>query len=316
MTKYLIEKIKRDSATTAQIAALLVKTGWPDWLLYFAGGIGDDLLISTVCHELKRQRQGVVWVMSDWPELFTANPSVDGALLKNYTLIKLLSPWSYRFMCLNTTAYLDAEKRDVPPETHLAVSMCQKIGLARPESVRPYFYLTEDEQERPLPAGPYIVMQTSGASARSPIKTKEWFPDRFQTIADSLLARYTVIQLGSRFDPAIAGATDLRGETSIRESARILSGADLFVGLVGFLMHLARSVDCPSVIVYGGREHPAQSGYAENINLYSSVECAPCWRLTCDVDRLCMQKISSEMVIAAIEKSLSAAPPRKSCTRI
>jgi len=76
---------------------------------------------------------------------------------------------------------------------------------------------------------------------------------------------------------------------------------------VGLLMHLARAVDCRSVIVYGGRETPAQSGYPCNVNLYSPVRCSPCWRLnTCPYDRACLAMIGVDEVVHGLEAQLAA----------
>ena len=87
--------------------------------------------------------------------------------------------------------------------------------------------------------------------------------------------------------------------------------AAAFVGLVGFLMHLARAVDCPAVIVYGGREHPDQSGYGANRNLFSRVPCAPCWRWnSCDYNRRCMDEITAKQVATAT-CALLASPPER-----
>ena len=115
-----------------------------------------------------------------------------------------------------------------------------------------------------------------------------------------------VIQLGSADDPKLEGATDLRGKTTVRQSAAILANSFVFIGLVGFLMHLARAVDCRSVIVYGGREKPTQTGYVANKNLYSQVKCAPCWlRNPCDYDRKCMDLISVSQIISAAAEQIS-----------
>jgi len=65
-------------------------------------------------------------------------------------------------------------------------------------------------------------------------------------------------------------------------------------------MHMARAVECRSVIVYGGREHPSQSGYSANINLHWEGSCSPCWEENaCDFARVCMQSITPEAVVAA-----------------
>ena len=115
-----------------------------------------------------------------------------------------------------------------------------------------------------------------------------------------------MIQLGSHGDPKLEGAMDLRGKTTLRQSAAILANSFVFVGLAGFLMHLARAVDCRSVIIYGGREKPSQTGYVANKNLYSQVRCAPCWlRNPCDFDRKCMDMITSQQVIAATAEQIS-----------
>ena len=78
-----------------------------------------------------------------------------------------------------------------------------------------------------------------------------------------------------------------------------------FVGLEGFLMHLARAVECPAVIVFGGRSAPWQLGYVCNINIHSTISCAPCWRSNdCEFGRQCMHGISAADVIAAAREMI------------
>jgi ADP-heptose:LPS heptosyltransferase len=68
-------------------------------------------------------------------------------------------------------------------------------------------------------------------------------------------------------------------------------------------MHMARAVDCPSVIVYGGRLRPDQIGYSCNENLYNAVACAPCWLDSrCDFGRVCMETIPAAAAIEAAER--------------
>jgi hypothetical protein len=103
-------------------------------------------------------------------------------------------------------------------------------------------------------------------------------------------------------DLQLRGALDVRGNT-VRETAAILAASRLFLGLATGLMHLARAVECRSVIVYGGREHPSQSGYSANENLYWNGPCAPCWqRNDCNFDRVYMSEIQPEQVIAAVQR--------------
>jgi hypothetical protein len=65
-------------------------------------------------------------------------------------------------------------------------------------------------------------------------------------------------------------------------------------------------VDCRSVIIYGGREKPAITGYVANKNLYHQVRCAPCWlRNSCEFNHKCMDMISVDQVIAATADQIS-----------
>jgi ADP-heptose:LPS heptosyltransferase len=195
--------------------------------------------------------------------------------------------------------------RSRPPARHIIAELCADVGITGPVSIRPYLTLTEKEQRRADWAGGRIVLQSSGMAARHPMRNKQWPEERFQGVVDALCEEVEFIQVGSITDPALRHVNDLRGATNIRETAAILSNARLFVGTVGFLMHLARAVECPSVIVYGGREAPWQSGYISNCNLYMALPCSPCWRWnSCDFDHQCMRDISVADVVSAIRQMI------------
>ncbi len=138
------------------------------------------------------------------------------------------------------------------------------------------------------------------------MQNREWYPQRFQELCAQLRSDVRVVQIGSSSDMKLEGAIDLRGKTSLRQTAAVLANSLVFIGLVGFVMHLARAVDCRSVIIYGGREKPAITGYVANKNLYTQVRCAPCWlRNACEFNRKCMDMISVDQVIAATADQIS-----------
>jgi len=179
--------------------------------------------------------------------------------------------------------------------------MCRAAAITGEIKLRPYFFVSEAEREQGRVNRRQVIIQSSGIHALLPMKNKEWFQDRFAAVSKAIAGDFHLIQVGSKDDPPIAGAEDFRGRTSITELASLLANAVLFIGLVGFLMHLARAVDCRSVIIYGGRERPWQSGYTCNINLTGDTPCSPCWRWSsCDYDHECMKLISPEAVIEAI----------------
>lgn len=288
---------------------------FPDILLFFGLAPGDDLLCTAVLRELQNRGNDTLFMISNHRDLFIHNDDVAhifslaagrhrfGATISLYE--KFVQLWGGEFI---TVAYgsWDGIDQTEPPSRHIIGEMCATAGITGPISLRPYLTLTEHEKYHAGWAEGRIVIQSSGMAGVRPMRNKEWFADRFQRVIDALCDEYEFIQLGSETDPVLEHVKDFRGRTSIRESACILQHARLYVGTVGFLMHLARAVECPAVIVYGGREAPWQSGYISNFNLYSAVPCAPCWRLnSCDFDRKCMGDISASDVVSAIRQMMN-----------
>jgi CDP-glycerol glycerophosphotransferase len=144
-----------------------------------------------------------------------------------------------------------------------------------------------------------------------PYPTKEWGVARLAAVTRELARDFNLVQLGATTDPVLPVGRDLRGQTSLREAAAILAASEVFVGLEGFLAHLARAVDCPSVVVLGGRARPETFGYACNVNFYRAVECSPCGlREGCPHDLKCLADILPETVAAAVRELAARHPSR------
>ena len=278
-------------------------------LVYFGGsGLGDEVLVTTVLHELRRRRERGLGVMTSLPEIFAHSPDVDVVKPIRHDHGVFFGRVGIRAEYLGYIRRQLPPDIDVPPPRHLLAEMCRIAGVTGEIHLRPYLYLSEGEKTAARRMHPYFVMQSSRRSASLQIANKEWILERIQAVADALFTHHEVLQIGLPADPPIVGAIDLRGKLTVRETAAVLYHAKGFIGLVGFLMHLARSIDCPAVIIYGGREHPQQSGYSTNENLFTSLDCSPCWRWnSCDYDRLCMTSITADHVLAAIDR-LAARP--------
>jgi len=289
-------------------AVLLARHGKPARFFNAVGaGIGDDLLLTSVFRELQRRGRKNFWVRTTHPELYLHNadvPVVVPPLERFDKLVKrvgtsVVYPWY--------TSYHPAFDRDDPtPEQHLISIMCQKAGITGTVTLRPYLHLTAEEKSRGVRAPRQVAIMSSGLDAKHAMRNKNWSVEKYQGVVSALRDRYDFVQVGSRNDPPLDGVLDLRGRTSLRETAAVLHGSLAFVGQVGFLMHLARAVDCRAVIVYGGRETPEQSGYRCNENLYSAVHCSPCWRLnTCPYNRMCLERIDVHHVVDALERQVA-----------
>jgi hypothetical protein len=280
-------------------------------LLHRYAGLGDALFLNTIAYYLARQINKKVLVGTNYPDLMRGNISVIIFPVHNrkwgFRLSKLL-------LCTNAmqdAIYLsyDDELRE-NKKSHILSILSKKVGLnVVPEY--PILFLNNPEIEKnKLPPGDkkWVAIQAQGNTSWT--GNKEWFPERMAKVAENLSGSFRTVQIGLSTDKALPVDLDLRGKVTPRAAAAILKSCKLFVGQVGYLMHAAAAVETPSVIVYGGFESPIQSGYKWNHNLFTDLECSPCWLpSTCPYDRKCMQEITSDQVVAAIKEMIDN--PRK-----
>ena len=282
------------------------RLGFPRYFFQGTGGIGDDLLGSCIFREMKKRGLRGIAFATQHASLFERNHDVDEIIHCRNTGSDKWLQLGLPLLRLAYANYNPQTDGDESPTEHILIKMLRLAGINGPVELRPYVFLTKEEFAAGKLAESQVVVQSSGLASAHAMRNKEWYPHRFQEVCSELRTDVQVIQLGAKEDPKLEGALDLRGKTSLRESAAILANSFVFIGLVGFLMHLARAVDCRSVIVYGGREKPAQTGYVANKNLYTQVRCAPCWlRNPCDYDHKCMDAITSQQVVAAAAEQIS-----------
>jgi ADP-heptose:LPS heptosyltransferase len=282
------------------------RLGFPRRFFQGTGTLGGDLPSTVVFRELKKRGNRGIAFATPHPALFERNHDVDEIIPCRDANADGWLQLGLPLVRLGELKYDPLRDADEPPAQHVLIEMCRLAGIGGPVELRPYFFLTREEFAAGKLNENQVVMQSSSLTDGEPMRNREWFPHRFQEVCSELRADVQVIQLGSRDDPKLEGATDLRGKTTVRQSAAILANSYVFIGLVGFLMHLARAVDCRSVIIYGGREKPTQTGYVANKNLYNQVKCAPCWlRNPCDYDRKCLDMVTSSQVIAATAEQIS-----------
>jgi ADP-heptose:LPS heptosyltransferase len=244
-----------------------------------------------VARELRKRGYRRVWQFTRYGDLFAGNSDLV-AVPEDPRLRRLCDLIGIRHVALTYPP---------PRPMHIIGLMCASAGIHGEVELQPRISLSmKEKQAGKVAPGRQVAIQSCNLQAHWPVLNKQWPAERFQIVTDALKDDFNLVQLGMPSDPPLQGAIDLRGKTTPRQAAAILSSSQLFIGLVGGLMHTARAVECRSVIVYGGREHPSQSGYSANINLNWEGPCSPCWEENaCDFDRVCMQAITPEAVIAA-----------------
>jgi hypothetical protein len=254
---------------------------------------------------MRKREHTELWILSNHPALFAGMNDASRVVPFDGSCENFFRIWKRRCLGLEYNRYDPATDGSKAPARHIIAELCARAGITGPVRLRPYLNLDEAEKAEASWAKDCIVIQSSGLGAQYPMLNKEWFPARFQGIVNALRGAHKFVQLGSEVEPMLEDVIDLRSKTNIRQSAAILDQARMYIGVEGFLMHLARAVECPSVVIYGGRTAPWQTGYICNYNLYSALPCAPCWLWsTCDLDRKCMADITVTQVVEAAKDLL------------
>ena len=283
--------------------------GFPERILFHGVAPGDNLLLAAVCRELRKRGARKLWILSPFPGFFSKSDVVT-VLPLDEVAIKFL--WRTRLIVRPERidyGYPECGdyklQRTMPLERHIIAEMCARAGVEGEVDLRTNLELTDSQKRDGSIASNQIAIQSSALAAAYHMDNKQWFVERFQQVSRTLCRNFAVIQLGSKNDPLLDGAHDLRGETSPIQAAGIISASKLFIGLEGFLAHLARAVNTRSVIIYGGRTPPQHSGYICNVNLFTQMSCSPCWNWSrCDFDRACMKHITVESVLQGCYRQL------------
>lgn len=274
----------------------------------FGESLGDNLLCTNVLAGLHATGAGPLAMLTPYPELFANLPFQVRCLPFDLGVIGALMRGGPRLVLPTYGRYDRALDRHVPsPRDHLIAELCRSAGVPIPTELKPLVVLTAAERQAGLARShDFILVQSSNCGARMPAGNKDWPIERWQAVVNALRARHPVAQIGASSDPALSGVSDWRGKLSLRELAGALSAARLYLGGEGFLMHLARGVECRAVIVLGGRTQAAQTCYAENENLATSPSCSPCWQMnTCAYGRRCLMEIAPATVLEAAERQLA-----------
>jgi len=300
-----LERFPSDAVMHSMLEARLKDHPKVSLLISHKGGIGDTLMCSTVAHELRRRGVKDIWLETRWKQDFIGQSVFDGVLEESYESEMLVQALGGRIVYPEYAREVLGEDREIGPDGHVLRAMCHRSGIVGRVALRPYFE-TREEFSSGLPDS-FIAIGVMGSPL---IPTKNWFAERYHALAAELRRDFDLVQLGSSSDPPLAGALDLRGRTSIRQAASVLKHARCFIGQVGGLMHLARAVECPAVIIFGGREGVRQSAYSANVNLTGPVPCSPCWIIKkCPHEMACMDLIRPVDVLAGVRRILEQGRP-------
>ncbi len=274
-------------------------------------GFGDHLMLSAAMEGIHAARPEIRFrILAQHPELFEHNPRVEEALRLKH--VKRRDPkWVDRY---HVCGHRPPEERIGQTSGHLIDDVYDAIRDTTGVDVtcrarEPRIYLTKKELafqksrlER-LPRPRVAVVTHGKSSVRLP--NKIYPPDQWARLSALLAARFpTVIQLGAKQDgPGEPGTIDMR-DIGYRHTAAVLRHCDLLVCHVGGIMHLAAALRVPTLVLYGAAEHPEISGYPWNRNLFTPIDCGPCWSREPCPHLSCMRHLTPELVLREAEAAL------------
>ena len=276
-------------------------------IISFNGGLGDMLILTIIFKNFFDKLKINFSVVTKYPSLFMNLEYLDKVYGPNlfYINFRKFFKTGYHDITYRCWSHLLPEQKQIF-NTHVVEQICYQLGLSGKIMLKPDMCFSKSELDSFVqPKSPYIVVQSQASHSNHPQTTKNWGVEKMQEVVDFLGEKFEIIQIGSPKDSRLTGITDYCGKTTIREAGLLLKKSRMFLGLEGALMHMARAVDCPSVIVWGGRLKPYQIGYPCFENVTVDLECSPCWLPNaCPKDLECMKRIHPDQVIEASQRIL------------
>lgn len=198
-----------------------------------AGAIGDVLLATPIIEAIK-----YIYPLSNIT-MITSCPDV---LEGNKFLHKVLPTANHN--TFDIFFNLDNAYENIQ-DIHIVDAYANVCGLDKDNvgkvSLEPSNYDLGIEDE-------YVVFHPGGTSWVG----RNWSQDRFDEIANRVKELgYSVVLIGDARVPEITCNLDLRGKTNIAQTAHIIAGAKLLVGIDSLPLHIAQSQNTPAVVFFG-----------------------------------------------------------------
>lgn len=149
---------------------------------------------------------------------------------------------------------------------------------------------------------------------------KCWLPERFASVADSLIEDFgaDVIFFGTASEIDVSRQiiskmrhrrVNLVGQTPIGDLPAFFSRCQLFVGNDSGAMHVAAAVGIPVVAVFGSTDPKGTAPMTPRRTLVRHpVPCSPCFLRECPIDHRCMFRVETAEVRDAARRWIEGLP--------
>ncbi len=312
----------------AQIDALL-----EDWVApVLEGSELVDNVISIGKSSLSRLRPGLELRRNKYDVVFNLHGGTTSTFLTRFAGARHRVGYeNYQYSSLYTDLLSSSADFWGEEKTHSAEQQLALLGFVGvPVSDRPKSFLNVQTD-----AAVAIVerLEASGISddnfalihPSTAFFTKQWAPENYARVAEYLAAAgikrvavatkseaQTLGKVHELSRVPIIGFDDL----SLPEITALASKAAIFIGNDSGIAHIAAAVGTPTVVIFGSsnRDHWRPWTDAPNEIVFENFDCQPCPGYRCEVygEPRCIQSVTTESVIAAIERVLKKAENRSS----
>jgi hypothetical protein len=292
-------------------------------------GIGDALALSTILKAINKKcgTRGIVFSM--YPDLFLNNPlvvknlgyhcmpSLQRSLLKS--LLKSLrgssvicfggEVWTLGTSPLSTATIDDRRIPGVAwinrliPDDHINVELLGAVPAIFFSDAEKIAFARKFEG---LPQNFGMIKATIGLNRPKSSSLKDWSVEGFAQVIDQC-PEINWVQVGEVGEPALSGAINLLGKTTLREVLWLIARSKVLLSVEGFMTHASAAFDVPTVVPFTGIHDAKGLLYPCSIAILPdpSPPCAPCWQEECTTQGMpCRNNISVAAVLSGVRMAL------------
>lgn len=274
--------------------------------------IGDTLLLMSALEYLYKKNGKTVLMATRYTELIENCEYIDvldsfSEDTFNLNIYSQLTSFGIEPVFISATKFIsdNGVVRPAWGDQHILVNVCGKLGIETEVKIKTKLFLTTEEKRygRFFERGQIAITGAGWQKYKTiPLHT-------LQRVVSSLKSQYNFVQIGHVSDPLLDGVLDMRAEGELRKTASILYNSDVLLCGIGGMMHMARAVNCRSVVGFSYAEPVHLENYACNINVFANGNvCKRCgenaafpYLVQCDRSFSCIRGISNTDLCRSLE---------------
>jgi len=255
------------------------------------GGLGDNLTIFPVVHEIKKRFEnsfievntGVDYYGGALVDIWKHNKDVDKVSvndktsLSEYNFVLNMQCPANRYEVKNMKTYTVNKNR--------IQLFLEAAGLYEGNSVLPIYTVSTEEKEKVHPLIKQFTAPIVGIVLRTQSKTRSWNMSKYEALIKQLLAlHYNIIV----FDHVKTKAFDIRSPQIVytnnfvfNDSVALLSFCNYVITPDTGLMHFAGAFNIPMVTMFGNTDPLCRINWYNNVLVIQKKnqfkQCMPCW---------------------------------------